>query len=36
MKISTLAIHESYQKSGLGRTLIKIVVEKQDEEGKKI
>ena len=36
MKISTLAVHESYQKSSLGSTLVKIAVEKQDEEGKKI
>ena len=36
MKISTLTVYKSYQKSSLGITFIKIAVEKQDEEGKKI
>jgi GNAT superfamily N-acetyltransferase len=36
MKISTLTVHESYQKSGLGKALAKMAVKKQDEEGKKM
>ena len=36
MKIFILAVYKFYQKSGLSRTLVKMAVEKQDKEGKKI
>lgn len=34
MKLSTFAVHESYQRSGLGTVLLQKAVEMQDEEGK--
>ncbi len=34
MKLSTFAVHESYQRSGLGTVLLQKAVEMQDKEGK--